>query len=164
MDLDINVWIGVVIGQLIILVIVLVYLLVLGARFRKIRKLFNQLSNGVSEGNMEEVTQQWLDRLGNVEQEFSSIQQQISLLDEAIKLKKGNVGIVRFNAFAHEGSDLSFSVAFLDHSSTGFVLTSIYGREESRVYAKPIENGLSKYHLTEEENEAIKQAKQKVQS
>ena len=43
----------------------------------------------------------------------------------------------------------------------GFVLSGIYGREESRVYAKPLVKGESTYMLTKEEKQAVDKAKQK---
>jgi hypothetical protein len=38
------------------------------------------------------------------------------------------------------------------------VLTSINGRQETRVYAKPVADGRSTYNLSLEEGEAIRQA------
>jgi hypothetical protein len=37
-------------------------------------------------------------------------------------------------------------------------LTSINGRQETRVYAKPVTTGQSTYNLSREEEEAIRQA------
>lgn len=71
------------------------------------------------------------------------------------------VGVVRFNAFEDTGSDLSFALALLDGNKTGVVLSSIYGRNESRVYAKPVIKGDSTYYLTEEEKSALHKALEK---
>ncbi len=79
------------------------------------------------------------------------------LRDEAVGHLQ-HFGMLRYNAFAETGSDLSFSVAWLDGRRDGLVLTSLYGRQESRVYAKPVKNGLSNYSLTEEEKRAIEAA------
>jgi hypothetical protein len=68
------------------------------------------------------------------------------------------VGIKRFNPFKEVGGDQSFSIALLDADNNGLVLTGYYSREMNRVFAKPIENGKSKYPLSEEEIEAIKKA------
>ena len=68
------------------------------------------------------------------------------------------VGIVRFNAFREIGGDQSFSIALLDEKRNGAVITSYYGRDLNRVYAKPIENGTSRHELAEEEKNAIAQA------
>jgi hypothetical protein len=68
------------------------------------------------------------------------------------------VGLVRYDAFEDVGGRLSFSCALLDDHGTGAVLTSINGRQETRVYAKPVTEGKSSYHLSAEEDEAIRQA------
>ena len=69
-----------------------------------------------------------------------------------------NVALLRYDAFEDVGGRLSFSCAMLDDHGTGVVLTSINGRQETRVYAKPINEGRSPYNLSTEEEEAIRQA------
>lgn len=68
------------------------------------------------------------------------------------------IGVVRYKAFDDIGSDLSFSIALLDESDTGVVITGIYGRNDSTAFAKQIDNGISKYDISEEEKEAIERA------
>ena len=68
------------------------------------------------------------------------------------------VAIVRFRAFEDMGSDLSYAVAMLDSHNNGVVLSSIFAREDSRSYAKPIVNGTSTYPMTSEEEDALRQA------
>lgn len=68
------------------------------------------------------------------------------------------VGLVRFDAFEDMGGHLSFCAALLDIDGNGVVLTSINGRTETRMYAKPVSGGASKYHLSDEEQEAIRRA------
>jgi len=68
------------------------------------------------------------------------------------------LGLVRFNAFEDTGSDQSFSLALLDGRGSGFVLTSLYGRSESRMYAKPLLDGKCPYKLSDEEQQAMRGA------
>lgn len=68
------------------------------------------------------------------------------------------IGIVRFNPFEEIGGDQSFSIALLDAHNNGFIITSLYGREANRVYAKPVKNGSSVYSLAKEEKEALNKA------
>ena len=56
------------------------------------------------------------------------------------------------------GGKQSFALALLDCKGDGVVLSSLYGREESRVYAKPVKGGLSEYTLSKEEEAAVQQA------
>jgi Protein of unknown function (DUF4446) len=68
------------------------------------------------------------------------------------------VSLLRYDAFEDVGGRLSFSCALLDEHGSGVVLTSINGRQETRVYAKSITEGSSSYNLSIEEAEAIRQA------
>ncbi len=68
------------------------------------------------------------------------------------------MGLVRYDAFEDVGGRLSFSCALLDDQASGVVMTSINGRHDTRVYAKPILDGQSTYDLSVEEEEAIRQA------
>ncbi len=68
------------------------------------------------------------------------------------------VALLRYDAFEDVGGRLSFSAALLDDHGTGMVLTSINGRQETRVYAKPVTSGASTYNLSSEEEEAINRA------
>ena len=69
-----------------------------------------------------------------------------------------NVALLRYDAFEDVGGRLSFSCALLDDAGTGVVLTSINGRQETRVYAKQVTQGISTHNLSLEEEEAIRRA------
>jgi hypothetical protein len=68
------------------------------------------------------------------------------------------VSLVRYDAFEDVGGRLSFSCALLNDHGTGIVLTSINGRQDTRVYAKAVTSGTSTYNLSVEEEEAIRHA------
>lgn len=93
-----------------------------------------------------------------LQQEVAKLQTENRQLQENVVGHLQHFGILRYNAFVEAGSDLSFSVAVLDGRKDGVVLTSLYGRQESRVYAKPLKNGISNYSLTGEEKMAIEAA------
>lgn len=68
------------------------------------------------------------------------------------------VGVVRFNPFKDTGGNQSFAVALLDSSNSGLIISSLFTREETRVYSKPIKDGASEFQLSKEEKEAVKKA------
>jgi hypothetical protein len=72
-------------------------------------------------------------------------------LSERIESSVRHVGLVRFDALPGDVGEQSFTVALLDERASGFVLTSMYGRGAYRLYAKPIDHGVSELVLTEEE-------------
>ena len=93
------------------------------------------------------------------------LEQAVRTLNKTDKRQQGliegsvqNLALLRYDAFEDVGGRLSFSCAMLDHRGSGVVLTSINGRQETRVYAKPIALGRSSYNLSSEEEEAIRQA------
>jgi hypothetical protein len=53
---------------------------------------------------------------------------------------------------------MSFSIAALNDKKDGFLITGIYTRENSYVYAKEIINGISNKELSEQEKEALNKA------
>ena len=78
------------------------------------------------------------------------------------------VALVRYDAFDDMGGRVSFTCALLDGRGNGVVVTSINGRQDTRVYAKPVYGGSSEHNLSVEEEEAIREAmarpRQKVEA
>ncbi len=73
------------------------------------------------------------------------------------------VGLVRYNPFRDIGGDNSFSLALADETGRGVVVTALYTRDHSRVYAKPLDGWASTRQLTDEEEKAIGIAKRSFQ-
>jgi len=96
---------------------------------------------------------------GEIEGSVQRLSKGLEELKKESKFSIKKVGIVRFNPFKDVGGNQSFSVALLNEEDTGIVITSLYCREESKVYGKPIKEGKSEHQLSKEEEEAIKKAK-----
>jgi len=96
-----------------------------------------------------------LSQLEKLEKKIESIVKELEKLKKASEFSVQKVGIVRFNPFSGMGSDQSFSIALLNQTNNGVVITSLFSREGNRVYGKPIKSGASDYTLSNEEKEAI---------
>ena len=70
-----------------------------------------------------------------------------------------HLAVVRYDAFGDMGGHLSWSLALLDDSGNGVVLTSIHGRSEALTYAKNISTWSCDQAMSPEEEEAVKFAK-----
>ena len=68
------------------------------------------------------------------------------------------IGLVKYDAFGDTGDTLSFSLAVLDANDNGFILSSIVGRETSRMYIKEVSGGKSRDTLSSEEVQSLDQA------
>lgn len=70
------------------------------------------------------------------------------------------VGVVRYNPFRDMGGNQSFSIALLDMSNCGLIISTLATRDGTRVFSKAIINGECKdFPLIEEEKRAIREAK-----
>jgi len=94
-----------------------------------------------------------------LEEKLEKTDKELKKLQKESNLFLQKIGIVRYNPFSEVGGDQSFSIALLDKNDDGLVITSLYSREENRVYAKPIKNGESKYVLSSSEKKVLDKAK-----
>jgi len=100
-----------------------------------------------------------LNKVKGLEEKVEKILEEMEKTKKEQRFSVQKVGIIRFNPFSEVGGDQSFSVALLNEKDDGIVITSLYTRQENRVYGKPIKNGQSEYTLSEEEKQAIEKAK-----
>lgn len=96
--------------------------------------------------------------LKKLEKDFNKTSKELADFKKESERTLQKVGMVRFNPFREIGGDQSFSIAVLDANNNGFVVTSLYGRENSRVYAKKISKGTSSHSLSKEEKQALDKA------
>jgi hypothetical protein len=160
-DLSLEMLLGL---NIILLVLLLIYTIISSFKIKKLRLKYEKFMNGVSEGNLEEILLEYIERLKIIEIKNKEMENRLSNAELNIINCVQKVGVVRFNAFDNVGSDLSFSVALLDDNDDGIVLSGLYSRESSCTYAKPIMSGNSKYALSAEEMKAIDIAKKSGRS
>lgn len=145
-------------GLTIFLLILLVLYLIAEIRISKLRARYDKLTQGIDGINLEELLFKNGEKIDGLQEEIEKIHDELKNINTRLGFAIQKVGFVRYNAFADMGSELSFSIVFLDEFLNGFVLTSIYGRDQSMSYAKPIKGGKSAYPLSAEEIQAIDRA------
>lgn len=142
---------------LVILVIILIILvLVLLRATSKVENKYRKFMRGVNNKNLEELVTSYLDKVDEVKKQSDFLKEQYEDIDKRTKGCLQKLSMIRYRAFDNVGSDLSYSLALLNDDNDGVVLTSIYGRNESTTYAKPIDKGISRYDLSEEEKQVLK--------
>lgn len=150
---------GYIILALMILVSILIIIIIITyASLNKLEKRYRKLMRGVNNKNLEEMVLSYLDKIDEVKEQNEVMKQKNDQINLELKSCVQKTSMIRYKAFDDVGSDLSFSIALLDGNNNGAVLTSIYGRNESTTYAKPIDKGISRYDLSEEENKVLEQA------
>lgn len=132
----------------------LIFIIVIYRLNRLARQYKALLRNGDGK-NLEEVIINNSKTLERVLLKIDVFEEQLSETERLAKKSIQRVGMVRFNAFDDIGGDLSYALALLDQNGDGVVISSIYGRDDARTYAKTIKQGKSSYQLSTEEEQAI---------
>lgn len=109
-------------------------------------------------GKTKDLSAELTQRLAQAEKTIKELTQRTEILEKIGQIAVQKVGFKRFNPFADTGGDNSFALSLLDHKNNGVIISSLYTREGVRIYAKKIENGLSKQPLSKEEKEVLEEA------
>ena len=97
-------------------------------------------------------------RLDETHRNLDERASEIASLGRRVDSVVSRVAVVRYDAYENTGGHQSASVALLDASRTGIVLTAIQGRDYARIYVKELEDGHSPVALSPEEQEAVDRA------
>lgn len=152
-----------IVAALILIVIILFIIMTLNMKsIDRMESRLKKLTRGVDSTNLEQLVSSYMDRVDTVAKETKEMKDLYSSIHGKVDNCLQNISIIRFKAFEDVGSDLSFAVAMLDNNKDGVIITSIYGRNESTTYAKPIDKGISRYELSAEENTVLKNAVEKI--
>lgn len=143
------------VGVLIILFILLLGVIGLYLKLSKLEKQYRAAMEGIDGSDIEQMLADQRSMLYQQAEHIQFLQEQNDSLQEKVTRHAGYVGIVRFNPFQDMGGNQSFAAAWLDEDGTGMVLSSLYMRSGSRIYAKPVQNRQSSFTLTAEEQQAI---------
>jgi Protein of unknown function (DUF4446) len=105
-------------------------------------------------------------RLGSIElaqeaarADRTSLGDRLDSLETLTKNDLSHAGFVRYNAFSGSGDGLSYALALLNRRGDGVVLNSIYSREDTRTYGKPVASFKPTVQASAEELEAIERAR-----
>lgn len=146
----------------VIIILLFIMVVILFKSVGRVEGKYRRLMKGTNSGNLEEMLLERIDSIQTTKDASDKALEECKMLENKMKDCIQKVAIMRYKAFENVGSDLSFSIAMLDDNNDGVILTGIYGRQESTTYAKPIDKGISRYDLSEEElyvlDEAINKA------
>jgi len=152
----------IIVGLSIIILIMLIILISLVKSVNKLDGKYRKITRGVNNKNIEEIIVGYLDNIDDVKTIAYEMKNRQDNIEAKLKDCFQKISIVRYKAFDDVGSDLSFSIALLNDNNDGIILTGIYGRSDSTVYAKPIDEGISRYDLSDEEEEVLQNACNKI--
>ena len=97
-------------------------------------------------------------RIDDLHRAVDEVAAGLSSVDRRVDGSVTNTAVVRYDAYEGTGGQQSASVALLDATRTGTVLTAIQGRDYARIYVKDLDRGRSSVALSPEEQEAVDRA------
>ena len=97
-------------------------------------------------------------RIDDLHRAVDAVAAGLSSVDRRVDGSVTNTAVVRYDAYEGTGGQQSASVALLDATRTGTVLTAIQGRDYARIYVKDLDRGRSSVALSPEEQEAVDRA------
>lgn len=139
-------------------VVFLIWIIVLQKRLNRVKNQLNQFCTGKSGKNLEGLIVACSEGVSEVESKLKELFQDSRKNREIALGAVQKIGLVRYNPFQNTGGDQSFSAAFLNDSGDGIVITSLYTREGTRVYAKSVKGGVSESKLSEEETKVVEKS------
>ncbi len=122
--------------------------LVLEMRRRMARVLGGARSSG-------DLTNDLLQRMMRAETKIEVIEPRLAAAEAIGQMSVQKVGFLRFNPFQDTGGDNSFIIVMLDSADSGFILSSLYRREGTQIFAKAVERGAAKQKLSDEEQSVL---------
>ena len=79
-------------------------------------------------------------------------------LERRLDATVSRLAVVRYDAYENTGGHQSASVALLNGSRSGVVLSAIQGRDYARIYVKELDDGRAAVSLSPEEQAAVERA------
>mgnify|MGYP001210766500 FL=1 len=131
--------------------IILCWILVIEIRLKRI-------FSGFKAKNMESLIAEVTKKTKELEEERKKTELQISSIDKRLAQSIRNIETVRFNPFPQAGGNQSFAISLLNDEGNGVVISSLYARDRTSLFAKPIKAGQSEFELTKEEKSVLKKS------
>ncbi len=113
---------------------------------------------GEASGDLLEFAVSLQGRIDDLHRAVDEVAAGLSRVDRRVDGAVSNTAVVRYDAYEGTGGQQSASVALLDATRTGTVVTAIQGRDYARIYVKDLDRGRSSVALSPEEQEAVDRA------
>ena len=146
------------IAQMILILILAIVVVVCIVKIRQLYRRYDLFMRGKDAESMEEMIINQMTEIIELKSQDRANKDSIRTANRNSRAAFQKLGIVRYNAFKGMGGNLSFALALLDYTNTGFVLNSVHSREGCYLYIKDVDRGQTETALGNEEKMALEQA------
>jgi hypothetical protein len=144
-------------GAAAVALVALACALVAWARVRRLRQAQDVLLGG-GRADLVDFAVSLQARIDDLHRAVDEISGGLARVDRRVDETLSNAAIVRYDAYEDTGGHQSGTVALLDSSRSGVIVTAIQGRDYARIYMKELEQGKASVALSPEELEAVERA------
>jgi hypothetical protein len=148
-------WIA--IGAAAIAVVAIALVVALYLKLRRVRAAQTALL-GRGSGDLVDFAVSLQGRIDGLHRALDDASASIGRLERRVDSTVSRLAVVRYDAYENTGGHQSASVALLDSSRTGVVLSAIQGRDYARIYIKELDDGRAAVSLSPEEQDAVERA------
>lgn len=127
---------------------------------KRLRALRNYFSEEEQPENLEEIINGVTHKLKKLEQYREVATTKTDQIQAQLNTAHQKTTLHKYNAFPDQGGNLSFTLVVLNKNNDGYIITNMVGRDQARIYCKPIISGKSEQQLTTEEQKTLAQAVQ----
>lgn len=149
-------WIGM--ATIVLVIALLVYCVILHIRLGSLKKKYDFFMQGDNGASLERKLSVEVSEIRDAAKGLETMMAEQAAIRNIQSNTIQKIGFVKYNAFENIGNDLSFALTLLDGNNNGICISSIYGRNESRIFSKPIVKGKSLVSLSQEELESLNEA------
>ena len=148
----------IIMGLVILVVLLLILAIITMTKLRRLDRKYDYFMRGKDAETLEDIIMDEIDELRDLRAEDRSNKDSIRTLNRNFRASFQKYGIVKSNAFKGMGGNLSFALAVLDYTNSGFVMNCVHSREGCYLYIKEVDMGQTDIVLGNEEQEALEQA------
>ena len=149
-------WIGM--ATIVLVIALLVYCVILHIRLGSLKKKYDFFMQGDNGASLERKLSVEVSEIRDAAKGLESLLTEQAAIRNTQNNTIQKIGFIKYNAFENIGNDLSFALTLLDGNNNGVCISSIYGRNDSRIFSKPIVKGKSLVSLSQEELESLNEA------
>ena len=147
-----------IIGLAAITIILMIIVIICLIQMRKLYRRYDYFMRGKDAETLEEIIMGQMEDIAELKSEDRANKDSLRNTNKNYRSAIQKFGLIKYNAFKGMGGNLSFAMALLDYTNSGFVLNSVHSREGCYVYIKEVDRGETEVLLGSEEKDALEQA------
>jgi hypothetical protein len=147
-----------IIGLAVITILLMIIVIICMIQMRKLYRRYDYFMRGKDAETLEDIIMDQMEVISELKAEDRANKDSLRNTNKNYRSAFQKFGLVKYNAFKGMGGNLSFVMALLDYTNTGFVLNSVHSREGCYVYIKEVDRGETDVLLGSEEKDALEQA------